>query len=140
MAIDPKKYEGISMAEYVEIAVAAMAESLSEKDWGIVGSIRTMAEYCDETRQTCRALDLDGNAEPKDRIRAMELHNKAVYTIPHIMSGLEKLGGSVAARKAIGVKEEKPKSGLAAVREMRPTGTSGAAEAKKPAARRKKSS
>lgn len=100
MAIDPSSFASESLAEYVEKALEAMKDSLEEKDWGIVGSIRTMAAYCDQTRHTVAALDLDGNAEPKDRIRAMELHNKAIYTIPQIISGLDKLGGSIAARKA----------------------------------------
>lgn len=133
MAIDPQSFKDQKMVDYVERSIEAMKDSLEDKDWGIVGGIRTMAEYCDSTKLTVEALDLDGNAEPKDRIRAMELHNKAVYTIPQIISGLEKLGGSIAARKALDIKPEKPKSGLAAVRELR-TGTEPAAGA--PSARK----
>ena len=126
MAIDPKSFDGESLREYVEKALEAIGPTLEEKDWGIVGSIRKMADYCDSTRHTVEQLDLDGQADAKDRIRAMELHNKATYTIPHIMSGLEKLGGSVASRKALALKaEEKPKSRLAAVRSMRNEGDSG---------------
>jgi hypothetical protein len=120
MPIDPKSFTPDSLVEYVEKALEAMRETLEEKDWGIVGSIRKMAEYHDETKHAVRALMLDGNADPKDRIRAMELHNKAVYTIPQIISGLDKLGGSIAARKALGVKDEpKPKTGLAELRSIR---------------------
>lgn len=120
MPIDPQSFTPDSLVEYVERALEAMKETLEEKDWGIVGSIRTMAAYCDQTRHTVAALDLDGNAEPKDRIRAMELHNKAIYTIPQIIAGLDKLGGSIAARKALGVKDEtKPKSSLGQLRSIR---------------------
>lgn len=118
--IDPSSFGSESLLEYVEMALEAMKDNLTEKDWGIIGSIRTMAAYCDQTRHTVAALDLDGNAEPKDRIRAMELHNKAIYTIPQIISGLEKLGGSIAARKALGQKvDDKPKSKLAELRSIR---------------------
>lgn len=120
MAIDPKSFESESLVEYVELSLEAMKETLTESDWGIIGSIRKMAEYCDETRHTVRALHLDGNADAKDRIRAMELHNKAIYTIPQIISGLEKLGGSIASRKLLGQKpEDKPKSKLAELRSIR---------------------
>ncbi|ALY09407.1 hypothetical protein KDI99_gp04 [Arthrobacter phage Greenhouse] len=119
MGFDPASFDNKKMSEYVEKSIEAMKDDLSEKDWGIVGGIRTMAEYCDSTRHTVEALSLNGEAEPKDLIRAMELHNKAIYTIPQIISGLEKLGGSIAARKALDIKNEKPKSGLAAVRELR---------------------
>lgn len=118
--IEPSSFESESLVEYVEKALDAMKESLSEKDWGIIGGIRAMASYCDDTRHRVRALELDGNADAKDRIRAMELHNKAVYTIPQIIAGLDKLGGSLAARKALGQKEEeKPKGSLAQLRSLR---------------------
>ncbi|ALY09151.1 hypothetical protein FDH58_gp01 [Arthrobacter phage HunterDalle] len=125
MAFDPKSFDNRKMAEYVEKSIDAMKDDLTEKDWGIVGGIRTMAEYCDQTRHTVEALSLGGEAEPKDLIRAMELHNKAIYTIPQIISGLEKLGGSIAARKALDIKpDDKQKSGLAVVRGLR-SGNSG---------------
>ncbi|AZF98627.1 hypothetical protein SEA_RIOVINA_1 [Arthrobacter phage Riovina] len=125
MAFDPKSFDNRKMAEYVEKSIDAMKDDLTEKDWGIVGGIRTMAEYCDQTRHTVEALSLGGEAEPKDLIRAMELHNKAIYTIPQIISGLEKLGGSIAARKALDIKpDDKQKSGLAVVRGLR-SGSSG---------------
>lgn len=119
--VDPKSFESDSLVEYVEKSLEAMSDSLEEKDWGIIGGIRKMAEYCDETRHTVQALHLDGNADAKDRIRAMELHNKAIYTIPQIISGLEKLGGSIAARKALGEPPatSKPKSKLGELRSIR---------------------
>lgn len=120
MAIDPSSFTPDSLVEYVERALEAMKETLEEKDWGIVGSIRKMAEYHDETKHAVQALMLDGNADPKDRIRAMELHNKAVYTIPQIIAGLDKIGGSIAARKSLGVKDEpKAKSSLGQLRSIR---------------------
>lgn len=120
MAIDPKSFTPDSLVEYVEKALDAMKDTLQERDWGIVGSIRKMAEYHDDTKHAVQALMLDGEAEPKDRIRAMELHNKAVYTIPQIIAGLDKIGGSIAARKAMGEKEQpKPKTGLAELRSIR---------------------
>lgn len=119
MAIDPQSFTHRKMVDYVEKSIEAMKDDLTDKDWGIVGGIRTMAEYCDTTRHTVEAIDLDGEADAKDRIRAMELHNKAIYTIPQIISGLEKLGGSIAARKALDMKPEKQKSALAAVRDIR---------------------
>ncbi|AZS10379.1 hypothetical protein SEA_SUPAKEV_1 [Arthrobacter phage Supakev] len=120
MAFDPKSFDNKKMSEYVEKSIDAMKDDLTEKDWGIVGGIRTMAEYCDSTRHTVEVISLSGEAEPKDLIRAMELHNKAIYTIPQIISGLEKLGGSIAARKALDIKpDDKQKSGLAVVRGLR---------------------
>lgn len=117
MAIDPKSFESESLVEYVEKALEAMGDTLEEKDWGIIGSIRHMADYCDQTRLRMRALEMDAEVDPKDRIRAMELHNKAIYTIPQIISGLDKLGGSIQARKSMGMKEgEKPKSNLQSIR------------------------
>ncbi|ALY10729.1 hypothetical protein SEA_SUPPI_4 [Arthrobacter phage Suppi] len=138
MSIDPRSFENQKMLDYVEKSIDAMKADLTEKDWGIVGGIRTMAEYCDSTRHTVEVISLSGEAEPKDLIRAMELHNKAIYTIPQIIAGLEKLGGSIAARQALGLKPEKPKSGLAAVRELRSGSSSNETEAKKPAPRTRK--
>ncbi|AZF98404.1 hypothetical protein SEA_BIGMACK_1 [Arthrobacter phage BigMack] len=138
MPFDPKSFDNKKMSEYVERSIDAMKDDLSEKDWGIVGGIRTMAEYCDSTRHTVEALSLGGEAEPKDLIRAMELHNKAIYTIPQIISGLEKLGGSIAARKALDMKNEKPKSGLAAVRELRSGSSSDQKAPTKPRSRQQK--
>lgn len=125
MALDLQSFESESLRAYVEKALEAMKDDLEEKDWGIVGSVLRMATYCDDTKHARDALDLDGNAEPRDRIRAMELYNKAVYTIPQIISGLDKLGGSIASRKALGMKPAPTKSKLAAVRELRPSGTEG---------------
>ncbi|ALY09783.1 hypothetical protein KDI96_gp01 [Arthrobacter phage Gisselle] len=138
MTFDPQSFDNKKMSEYVERSIDAMKEDLSEKDWGIVGGIRTMAEYCDSTRHTVEALSLGGEAEPKDIIRAMELHNKAIYTIPQIISGLEKLGGSIAARKALDIKNEKPKSKLAAVRELRSGSSSDEKPTQKPRSRNQK--
>lgn len=118
--IEPSSFESESLVEYVEKALDAMKETLTEKDWGIIGGIRTMAEYCDATRHRVRALELGGEAEPRDMIRAMELHNKAVYTVPQIIAGLDKLGGSIAARKALGQKDDdKPKGKLGELRGIR---------------------
>jgi hypothetical protein len=125
MAIDPKSFESDSLIDYIEKALEAMKDDLDEKDWGIVGSIREMAGYCDQTKGRMRALELDPEVDPKDRLRAMELHNKAIYTIPQIISGLDKLGGSIAARKALGQKPAPTRTGLAAVRELRANGTEG---------------
>jgi hypothetical protein len=125
MALDPKSFESESLREYVERALEAMREDLEEKDWGIIGSVRRMATYCDDTKHARDAMDLDGEAEPRDRLRAMELYNKAIYTIPQIIAGLDKLGGSIAARKALGMKPAPARSKLASVRELRANGTEG---------------
>lgn len=127
MALDPKSFESESLVDYVEKALEAMSETLEERDWGIIGSIRKLASYHDETRLRVQALELGGELDSKDRIRALELHNKAVYTIPQIIAGLDKLGGSIAARKALGDKPVPKRTGLAAVRELR-NGTTGSSE------------
>lgn len=123
MALDPKSFESDSLIEYIEKALEAMRDDLNEKDWGIIGSIREMAQYCDQTKGRMRALELDPEVEAKDRLRAMELHNKAIYTIPQIIAGLDKIGGSIASRKALDIKPVPARSGLAAVRELRANGT-----------------
>jgi len=117
VAVDPKSFASESLTDYVEKALEAMKDDLQEKDWGIIGSLRKLAAYYDETGLRMRALEIEENVDPKDRIRAMELHNKAVYTIPQIISGLDKLGGSIQARKNLGMTDGgKPKSGLQALR------------------------
>lgn len=117
MAVDPKSFASESLTDYVEKALEAMKDDLQEKDWGIIGSLRKLAAYYDETGLRMRALEIEEDVDPKDRIRAMELHNKAVYTIPQIISGLDKLGGSIQARKNLGMTDGgKPKSGLQALR------------------------
>lgn len=117
MAVDPKSFASESLTDYVEKALEAMREDLQEKDWGIIGSLRKLAAYYDETGLRMRALEIESEVDPKDRLRAMELHNKAVYTIPQIISGLDKLGGSIQARKNLGMQDgAKPKSGLQALR------------------------
>lgn len=116
MAIDPKSFDSPSLLEYLEKALEAMGPDLSEKDWGIVGSLRKLASYHDETSLRVQALEMDATVEPKDRIRAMELHNKAIYTLPQVIAGLDKLGGSVAARKALGEKPAAKTGGLQALR------------------------
>ena len=120
MPIDPKSFDAENLADYVEKALEALKDDLTDKDWGIVGSIRKLAQYRDETKHAVEALQLGGEAEPRDVVRALELYNKATYTIPQIIAGLDKLGGSVAARKALGGKPAEPKrSGLAVVRGLR---------------------
>jgi hypothetical protein len=117
VAVDPKSFASESLTDYVEKALEAMKDDLQEKDWGIIGSLRKLAAYYDETGLRMRALEIEEDVDPKDRIRAMELHNKAVYTIPQIISGLDKLGGSIQARKNLGMTDGgKPKSGLQALR------------------------
>lgn len=117
MAIDPKSFDSTALLDYVEKALDAMGPDLQEKDWGIVGSIRKLAAYHDETALRMQALEMDANVDPKDRLRAMELHNKAIYTLPQVIAGLDKLGGSIQARKNLGIKDgDKPKSGLQALR------------------------
>lgn len=125
MALDLKSFESESLKDYVEKALEAMKDDLEDKDWGIVGSVLRMAAYCDETKHARDTMDLDGQASPAERIRAMELYNKAVYTIPQIIAGLDKLGGSIASRKALDIKPAPQRSGLAAVRELRASGTDG---------------
>lgn len=136
MALDPKSFESESLRDYVEKALEAMKDDLEEKDWGIIGSVRRMATYCDDTRHARDTMELDGEAEPKDRIRAMELYNKAIYTIPQIIAGLDKLGGSIAARKSLGMKPAPAKTKLATVRELRANGTEGQSPEAPPARKR----
>lgn len=125
MALDPKSFESESLVDYVEKALVALKDTLEEKDWGIIGSIRKLAQFHDETGLRMRALEMDAEVDAKDRLRAMELHNKAVYTIPQIIAGLDKLGGSPLGRKNLGAKPiEKPAGGLRSIRGGRATGTS----------------
>lgn len=127
MALDPKSFDSEKLSDYVEKALEALKDDLTDKDWGIVGSVRKLAQYRDDTKHAVEALQLGGEAEPREIVRALELYNKATYTIPQIIAGLDKLGGSVAARKALGQKPAPTRSGLASVRELRASGTEGKA-------------
>lgn len=100
----PKDNQQITMAESVEISLEGLDKVLEPADMAIVTAIRMAAKAID-------ALILKDPEEGP--IRALQYHYM-------VTGGLEKLGGSVKARKDMGQKpDEKPKSGLAAVRGIR---------------------
>lgn len=106
----PKNQRTITMAESVEISLEGLDPQLEPADMAIVTAVRMAARAID-------ALILeDPNKGP---IKALQYHYM-------VTGGLEKLGGSVKARKDMGTKPaEKPRSGLAAVRGIRDKPSSG---------------
>lgn len=111
MALDTTSYEGGSLLDYVDAALEGMKEDLEAGDLAIVGVVRKAA----------MAHDL---AEADGKMLS------AMNYLSYVTNGIEKLGGSALARKQLGKKAEKPRRGLAAVRELhavQDTGTTGKA-------------
>ena len=101
MAIDPLDMMGASLLDQVDAALKGMVDDLVEADRGVIGV----------TRQA--AMEWDKSVAANTTQSNMTL-------LAYVTKGLESLGGSVAARKALGKKPaDKPKSGLAGVRELR---------------------
>lgn len=100
----PKNNRTITMAESVEISLEGLDTQLEPADMAIVTAVRMAA----------RAIDAIILEDPdKGPIKALQYHYM-------VTGGLEKLGGSVKARKDMGTKPaEKKQSGLAAVRGIR---------------------
>jgi hypothetical protein len=115
MAIEPGEYEGGSLLDYVDAAVDGMKADLEPGDLAIIGVVRKSAMAWD-------TAVADGKM------------NSAMAYLAYVSNGIEKLGGSALARKQLGKKAEKPKSSLAAVRELH------GAQDKKPAARKPRAS
>lgn len=106
----PEGSEDISMEDSVEISLRGLVKVLEPADMAVVTAVRMAA----------RAIDAMIQEDPiGGRIKSLQYHYM-------VTGGLEKLGGSVAARKKLGQKpEEKSKSGLAAVRGIRDQSSSG---------------
>lgn len=121
MAIDPLDMMGASLLDQVDAALKGMVEDLVEADRGVIGV----------TRQA---------AMEWDKAVAAGAAQSNMNLLSYVTKGLESLGGSVAARKALGKKPDaKPKSGLAGVRSLRAVpdpGPAKAATARKPRAPR----
>jgi hypothetical protein len=113
VAIDPSAYDGGSLLDYVEAAVEGMKDDLEPGDLAIVGVIKKSA----------MAWDL-AVADGKP--------NSAMAFLAYVMQGIEKLGGSALARKQLGKKQEKPKSSLAAVRELHGADSAQGSKTRKP--------
>ena len=117
MALDTSGLEGGSLLDYVDASLKEMEADLMPADAAMVGVIRKAAMLFDLAEADGKALS-------------------GMNYLSYVSNGMEKLGGSLMARKALGVKPEKPKTGLAAVRGIRDAPSAQAAEAKKPAARK----
>lgn len=118
MALDWDDLEGGELIDYVDSALKALAPDLMPGDAAMVGVIRKAALAYDTAATDGKALS-------------------AMNYLSYVSTGMEKLGGSAMARKALGVKpEEKPKSSLAAVRALR-SAPSAAAQDAKPAPRKR---
>jgi len=113
MAIDPLDMMGASVLDQVDAALKGMVEDLTEADRGVVAVVRAAAMEWDKAVADGKALS-------------------AMNYLSYVSNGLEKLGGSVAARKALGKKADKPKTGLAAVRNLREVPASHAEEEPEP--------
>lgn len=120
----PEGYEALSMEESVELSLAGLDKFLEPGDMALVTAIRKAA----------RAID---KLEAEDKIsQALSFHYM-------VTGGLEKLGGSVASRTKLGLKQDKDReSPLAAVRGIRDRGKSseGSAEGKPAGSARRKPS
>lgn len=100
----PENSKDLSMAESVEVSLRGLERVLEPADMAIVTAVRMAAAAIDAMIQE----DPVGG-----RIKSLQYHYM-------VTGGLEKLGGSVKARKELGQKpEEKKQSGLAAVRGIR---------------------
>lgn len=113
MAIDPLSMMGESLLDQVDASLKGMVDDLTEADRGLIGVIRQAALEWDKAVSADKGLS-------------------AMTYLSYVTNGLEKLGGSVAARKSLGKKTEKPKAGLASVRALRAV-PAPAAKAKAPA-------
>ena len=91
---------GMGLQDPVETSLQDLEGHLQPADAALVATIRMAAELIDD-------LAADGQA------------SKAMSYMYLVRDGMEKLGGSVASRKALGTEARKPKSKLAAVREIR---------------------
>lgn len=100
MPINPLEHEGGSLLDHVDAALKGMADDLEPGDFAIIGVVRKAA----------MAHDL---AEADGKMLS------AMNYLSYVTNGLEKLGGSAVARKALGRKADKPKTGLAGVRNLR---------------------
>ena len=118
MALDWDALEGGELIDYVDSALKALAPDLMPGDAAIVGVIRKSALAYDMAVVDGKALS-------------------AMNYLSYVSTGMEKLGGSAMARKALGVKpDEKPRSGLAAVRGIRSAPSAAETETAKPARKR----
>lgn len=122
MPLDPLEMMGASLLDQVDAALKGMVDDLLEADRGIIGVTRAAAMEW-------------------DKAVAAGTTTSNMTLLSYVNKGLESLGGSVAARKALGKKPpEKPKSGLAGVRQLRAVPDAktadGATAAKAPAARK----
>lgn len=101
----PEENQGLTMAESVEISLEGLEDQLQAADMAIVTAVRMAA----------RAIDRLVEKDPEDGpVKALQYHYM-------VTGGLEKLGGSVKARKELGTTAKKPASNLAAVRGIRDT-------------------
>jgi hypothetical protein len=112
--IDPLSMMGQSLLDQVDAALKGMVEDLTEADRGIIGVTRAAAMEW-------------------DKAVAAGTTTSNMALLSYVNKGLESLGGSVAARKALGKKTEKPKTGLAGVRNLRAVPDAPAPNAKTPA-------
>lgn len=118
MAIDPLDMMGDSLLDQVDAALKGMVDDLTDADRGVIGVTRAAAMEWDKAVAA-------GSTQSNMTLLA------------YVTKGLESLGGSVAARKALGKKPaEKPKSGLAGVRSLRAVPDPEPAKAKPAAARK----
>lgn len=105
----PKDNRTITMVESVEISLEGLDDQLESADMAIVTAVRMAA----------RAIDRLIEKDPEDGpVKALQYHYM-------VTGGLEKLGGSVKARKELGTTAKKPKSNLAAVRGIRDSAKNG---------------
>lgn len=118
MPIDPLSMMGESLLDQVDASLKGMVEDLTEADRGLIGVIRAAALEWDKAVTDGKALS-------------------AMNYLSYVNNGLEKLGGSVAARKALGKKPPKPQQGLAEVRALRAVQDAPAKAPAKPRAPRK---
>jgi hypothetical protein len=101
MTIDPLSMMGESLLDQVDAALKGMVDDLVEADRGVIGVTRQAALEWDKAVAEGKGLS-------------------AMTYLAYVTKGLESLGGSVAARKALGKKPaDKPKTGLAGVRNLR---------------------
>ena len=101
MTIDPLSMMGASLLDQVDAALKGMVDDLVEADRGVIGVTRQAAMEWDKAVTDGKGLS-------------------AMNYLSYVNKGLESLGGSVAARKALGKKPpEKAKTGLAGVRGLR---------------------
>jgi len=100
--------------DQVDAALKGMVDDLVEADRGVIGV----------TRQA--AMEWDKSVAAGTTQSNMTL-------LAYVTKGLESLGGSVAARKSLGKKTDKPKSKLAAARQLHAVPDPEPAKAKAPA-------